>query len=282
MQRTSELGAFLRSRRGRLQPRDVGLNPVGARRQVPGLRREELAQLAGVSVAYYVRLEQGQSHHASDGVLDALARALRLDDVETAHLYTLARPAPAHRPGPRPERLRPRLRAMLDSFGTVPAYVVGRRTDVLGWNRTAHALLAAHLDHDAPYGPAGSRPNLTRMLFLDPRQRELYPDFDRRAGEAVAALRRTAGQFPDDQDLLGLIGELIVLSEEFAGLWAAHPVGECGSTAERYHHPLVGPLTLGEEVMHLAADAGQRLVVLHAEPDSASAAALRLLAASVR
>ncbi|GAA3136980.1 hypothetical protein GCM10017687_61950 [Streptomyces echinatus] len=120
------------------------------------------------------------------------------------------------------------------------------------------------------------------MLFLDPRQRELYPDFDRRAGEAVAALRRTAGQFPDDRDLLGLIGELTVLSEEFAGLWAAHPVGECGSTAERYHHPLVGPLTLGEEVMHLAADAGQRLVVLHAEPDSASAAALRLLAASVR
>jgi transcriptional regulator with XRE-family HTH domain len=282
MQRTSELGAFLRARRSQLQPQDVGLSPGGARRQVPGLRREELAQLAGVSVAYYIRLEQGQSHHASDGVLDALARALRLDDIETAHLHNLAKPDRAHRHEPHPERLRPQLRSMLDSFDTVPAYIVGRRTDVLAWNRQAHALLAAHVDYDAPHGSAESRPNLTRLLFLDPHQRELYPDWNRRARDAVAALRRSAGHFPDDRDLLGLIGELAVLSKEFADLWTAHPVGECGSTAERYHHPLIGSLTLDEEVMDLPTDAGQRLVVLNAEPNSPSAAALQLLAATHR
>ncbi|MFJ5722981.1 helix-turn-helix transcriptional regulator [Streptomyces sp. NPDC093149] len=282
MQRTLELGAFLRSRRSQVQPQDVGLNPVGARRQVPGLRREELAQLAGVSVAYYIRLEQGQSHHASDGVLDALARALRLNDIETAHLHTLAKPIRARRHEPHPERLRPRLRTMLESFDAVPAYIVGRRTDVLAWNRQAHALLAAHLDYDAPHVSTDSRPNLTRMLFLDPHQRELYPDWNRRARDAVAALRQTAGHFPDDRDLLRLVGELAVHSEEFAELWATHPVGECGSITERYHHPLVGSLALDEEVMHLPADAGQRLVVLNAEPDSPSAAALRLLAATHR
>ncbi|MFB6940166.1 helix-turn-helix transcriptional regulator [Streptomyces sp. NPDC060286] len=280
MQHTSELGAFLRSRRSQLQPRDVGLNPVGARRQVPGLRREELAQLAGVSVAYYIRLEQGQSHHASDGVLDALARALRLDDIETAHLHNLAKPDRAHRHEPHPERLRSQLRSMLDSFGTVPAYIVGRRTDILAWNRQAHALLAAHLCYDAPRGSVESRPNLTRLLFLDPHQRELYPDWNRRASDAVAALRRSAGRFPDDRDLLSLIGELATVSEEFADLWAMHPVGECGSTAERFHHPLIGSLTLDEEVMHLPTDTGQRLVVLNAAPNSPSAAALQLLAAT--
>ncbi|WP_431047051.1 helix-turn-helix transcriptional regulator [Streptomyces sp. P1-3] len=282
MQRTSGLGAFLRSRRGQLQPQDVGVNPVGARRQVPGLRRKELAQLAGVSVAYYIRLEQGQSHHASDGVLDALARALRLDDIETAHLHNLAKPARARRHEPHPELLRPQLRAMIDSFDTVPAYIVGRRTDALTWNRLAHALLADHLGYNAPHDSAESRPNLTRLLFLDPHQRELYPDWNRRARDAVAALRRSAGHFPDDRDLLSLIGELTTLSEEFADLWAAHPVGECGSTAERYHHPLAGSLTLGEEVMRLPTDAGQRLVVLNAEPNSPSTAALQLLAATHR
>ncbi|MGW3494858.1 helix-turn-helix transcriptional regulator [Streptomyces sp. NPDC001020] len=282
MQRTTELGAFLRSRRNQLQPEEVGLSPMGARRQVPGLRREELAQLAGVSVAYYIRLEQGQSHHASEGVLDALARALRLNDIETAHLHTLAKPAQARRGELPAERLRPQLRAMLESFGTVPAYIVGRRTDVLAWNRLAHALLAGHLGFDTPHGPPEGRPNLTRMLFLDPHQRELYPDWNRRAREAVAALRRSAGHFPDDRDLLGLIGELAVASVEFADLWAAHPVGECGSTTERYHHPLIGPLSLAEEVMHLPTDAGQRLVVLNAEPNSSSATALQLLVATHR
>ncbi|MGK4578556.1 helix-turn-helix transcriptional regulator [Kitasatospora sp. HPMI-4] len=282
MQRTSELGAFLRSRRSRLQPRDVGLNPVGARRQVPGLRREELAHLAGVSVAYYIRLEQGQSHQASDGVLDALARALRLDDIETAHLHNLAKPMRAHRHEPLPERPRPQLCAMLDSFNTVPAYIVGRRTDVLAWNRPAHALLAAHLDYEAPHGSAEGRPNMTRLLFLDPHQRKLYPDWNRRAGDAVAALRRSTGAFPDDRDLLALIIQLTTLSEEFTELRAAHPIGECGSTTERYHHPLIGSLTLDEEVMHLPSDPGQSLVVLNAEPDSPSASALQLLATTHR
>ncbi|WP_336205252.1 helix-turn-helix transcriptional regulator [Nonomuraea sp. LPB2021202275-12-8] len=277
MDRASELGEFLRSRRNRLRPEEVGLTSGGLRRQVPGLRREELAQLAGVSVAYYVRLEQGQSKNASDGVLDALARALKLNETETAHLHSLARPTRAARKKIRPERLRPSLATMINSFENVPAYIVGRRTDVLAWNRMAHALLAGHLDFDAPQRPA-DRPNMARMLFLDPHTCELFTDWKRRARDSVACLRLTAGCFPGDTALMTLIGELTVNSLEFASLWAAHPIQECASTTERYQHPLVGPMTLDEEVMQLPGDAGQRLIVINARPDSSSAAAINLLA----
>uniref|UniRef100_UPI003F491143 helix-turn-helix transcriptional regulator n=1 Tax=Nonomuraea bangladeshensis TaxID=404385 RepID=UPI003F491143 len=277
MDRGSELGEFLRSRRNRLRPEEVGLTTGDFRRQVPGLRREELAQLAGVSIAYYVRLEQGQSKNASDGVLDALARALKLDETETAHLHSLARPARAARKKIRPERLRPSLLTMIDSLENVPAYIVGRRTDVLAWNRMAHALLAGHLDFEAPERRA-DRPNLARMLFLDPHTRELFADWKRRARDSVACLRLTAGCFPGDTELMTLIGELTMHSVEFASLWSAHPIHECTSTTERYQHPLVGAMTLDEEVMHLPGDAGQRLIVINARPDSSSAAALSLLA----
>jgi transcriptional regulator with XRE-family HTH domain len=277
MEHGSALGEFLRSRRDRLRPEEAGLAPGGLRRQVPGLRREELAQLAGVSVAYYIRLEQGQSGNASDGVLDALARALRLDETETAHLHSLARPTRARRKKIRPERLRPSLAVMIDSMGNVPAYVAGRRTDVLAWNRMAHALLAGHLDFEAPGRPA-DRPNMARMLFLDPHTRELYADWNRRARNSVACLRLTAGCFPGDTALMALIGELTVNSPEFASLWATHPIQECTFTTERYQHPLVGALTLDEEVMQLPGDAGQRVVVINARPGSSSAAALGLLA----
>ncbi|HEY7485575.1 MAG TPA: helix-turn-helix transcriptional regulator [Streptosporangiaceae bacterium] len=276
MEQRAELGEFLRSRRARLQPEDVGLTVYGGRRRVPGLRREELAQLAGVSVAYYTRLEQGQSQNASDAVLDALARVLRLDEDERAHLHGLAQPTRPTRRRARPERLRPAMRHMIESFDSVPALVIGRRCDVLAWNRMAHALLAAHLDFESPHRPA-DRPNLVRMTFLDPHYRDLYADIKRKASDGVAYLRLTAGRYPDDPQLTALIGELTVHSQEFAALWAAHPVRDCVYATRELRHSLVGPLTLTEQLMVLPDDPGQRVVVLTAEPGSPSAAALQLL-----
>ncbi|GAB2655839.1 helix-turn-helix transcriptional regulator [Nocardia goodfellowii] len=274
----AELGEFLRSRRARLQPGDAGLRPYGGRRRVPGLRREELAQLAGVSAGYYTRLEQGQSPNASDAVLDAVARVLRLDEAERAHLYSLARPTPkGRRRAVEPERVRPGVRLMIDSFGDVPALVMGRFADVLAWNRMAHALLAGHLDFDAPDRP-GDRPNIARLVFLDPHTRELYDDWPRKARSTVADLRLIAGRYPGAPALGSLIGELTLGSPEFARLWAAHTVGDCGGAARIYHHPMVGGMTLRTEFMTLPEDEGQRVAVFNAEPGSPSEAALRILA----
>ncbi|OMI33159.1 XRE family transcriptional regulator [Streptomyces sparsogenes DSM 40356] len=245
---------------------------------MPGLRREELAQLAGVSAGYYTRLEQGQSPNASDAVLDAVARVLRLDEAERAHLYSLARPKPpGRRRAARPERVRPGVRVMIESFGDVPALVMGRFCDVLAWNRMAHALLGGHLDFDAPNRPAG-RPNIARLMFLDPHTRELYADWPRKARSTVADLRLLTGRYPSDPTLTGLIGELTIGSEEFARLWAALAVGDCGTAARTYRHPLVGTMTLMCELLTLPADEGQRVAVMNAEPGSPSEEALRLLA----
>jgi transcriptional regulator with XRE-family HTH domain len=271
------LGEFLRSRRARLRPEDVGLVNFGARRRVPGLRREEIAQLAGVSVAYYTRLEQGQSLNASDAVLDAIARVLQLDDDERTALYDHARQQPRARRRTRPENLRPGIRQMIESFDRVPAAVIGRRSDVLAWNRMAHALLAGHLAFDAPSRPA-DRPNLARLVFLDPHTRELYADWRRKSRDAVAYLRMSAARYPDDPKLSELVGELSVHSPEFAALWSAHPVRECASNVREYQHPLVGSLTLRDELLRLPDDEGQRVVVYNAEPASTSEAGLRLLA----
>lgn len=243
---------------------------------MPGLRREELAQLAGVSAGYYTRLEQGQSPNASDAVLDAVARVLHLDDTERAHLYALARPGPRRRPVDRPERVRPGARTMIESFGNVPALVIGRFLDVLAWNRMAHALVAGHLDRTAPHHPA-HRPNIARMVFLDPHARELYRDWPRKARSTIADLRLIAGRYPDAPGLTGLIGELTVGSPQFTSLWAAHRVGDCDTATGTYHHPVVGDLTLSAELLALP-DEGQRVAVLNAEPDSPSDAALQLLA----
>lgn len=278
MDKQGELGEFLRSRRARLQPEDAGLPTFGGRRRVPGLRREELAQLAGVSAGYYTRLEQGQSPNASDAVLDAVARVLRLDEAESAHLYALARPkAKTRRRTPRPERVRPGVRLMIDSFGDVPALVMGRFLDVLAWNPMAHALLAGHLDFHAPDRP-GDRPNIARLLFLDPHLRELYGDWLRKARATVADLRLIAGRHPGAPGLTALVGELTVGSPEFAKLWAAHAVGDCGTDTRVYHHPVVGTMAIVAEFMALPYDEGQRVAVFNAEPGSSSAAALRLLA----
>ncbi|MYV40972.1 helix-turn-helix domain-containing protein [Streptomyces sp. SID1328] len=279
MDRRSELGEFLRTRRGRLSPEDVGLSDYGGRRRVPGLRREEIAQLAGVSAGYYTRLEQGQSPNASDAVLDAIARVLRLDETEQSHLYSLARQRPPEpRRHARPEQLRPGVQLLLDAFGALPALVIGRSTDVLAWNRTAHALLAGHLSFEAPLQPR-QRPNIARLIFLDPHTRELYADWRAKARDTVADLRLIADAYPDDLALAELIGELTMKSEEFAALWAAHPVHRCVPQLTReFRHPLVGALTLNNELLDLSNDVGQRMAVFTADPNSASAAALALLA----
>ncbi|MDJ0385731.1 helix-turn-helix transcriptional regulator [Streptomyces sp. G-G2] len=272
-QRT-ELGEFLRSCRARLLPEDVGLPDYGRHRRVPGLRREELAQLAGVSVAYYTRLEQGQGQNVSAEVLDALARALRLDDTQYTHLTHLAQPKARKRrqsQSHRPEKVRPELLTMLDALDGVPAYIVGRRQDVVGWNRMARAV----------FGDFGALPpqerNLVRLVFLDPAAAELYGDWECRACEVVSNLRLYAGQYPDDPQLSALVGELSVKNAEFRQLWAEHTVANKAHGAKQLRHPLVGALTLSFETLGFPDNPEQSLVVFHAEPGSASADALRLL-----
>lgn len=237
MDKRRELGQFLKSRRGRLQPEDVGLQAFG-RRRVPGLRREELAQLAGVSVDYYVRLEQGRAGQPSEGVLEAIARALRLDAAEWSHLYDLARPSRRRRRQPRPERVRPAVRQLLDALEGIPAMVVGRRMDVLAWNRLAAALLV-----DWGSLPPEQR-NAARHVFFDEGARELYPDWEEGARATVAYLRLAAGRHPDDPGLAALVGELSMKSEEFRRWWADHDVHEKTHGTKRLMHPIVGELTV--------------------------------------
>ncbi|SFR78156.1 Helix-turn-helix domain-containing protein [Agromyces sp. CF514] len=272
----TELGEFLRSRRDRLTPREAGVDSYG-RRRVPGLRREELAQLAGVSMTYLTRLEQGQSQNASDSVIHALARALQLDADERAHLFVLARPARPKRPrASEPESAKPGAEQLLHAMGEVPAVLLGRFNDVLAWNRAGHLLLAGHLDADAPARPE-ERPNQLRLLFLDPHTRDLYVDWDDEAALAVASLRYVAAQFADDRRLAELVGELSVNSPDFARLWAGHDVRLCTSGAKRFRHPEVGDLELDYEVLHLPEGNGQRILAHSARSASTSSAALRLL-----
>ncbi|AWZ07992.1 MULTISPECIES: helix-turn-helix transcriptional regulator [unclassified Streptomyces] len=277
MDTPTALGDFLRNRRARLQPEDVGLPTHGTRRRVPGLRREELALLAGVSITYYTHLEQGQSTNASDSVLDSLARALRLTPDEHAHLRDLARPPKAKRVRPpRPEYARATTRRLIGAMPQVPAVVLDARNDVLAWNPLGHALLAGHLAFASPDEPAG-RPNLTRMLFLDPHTRELYTDWKNEARVALAALRLVAGRDPEDRALAGLIGSLMLRSPEFADLWSKQPVRECTVGTKELHHPAVGPMTLDFESLRLSDGTGHRMLLYSAAESSSSDAALRLL-----
>ncbi|MFE2351814.1 helix-turn-helix domain-containing protein [Kitasatospora cineracea] len=277
METTTALGEFLRTRRAQLRPEDAGLTPYPGRRRVPGLRREELALLAGVSATYYTRLEQGHSANASDGVLDALARALRLTGDERAHLYDLARPArPGRAPQHRPAKARPATRQLIDAMPQVPAAVLDRGNDVLAWNALGHALLAGHLDPTAPDRPA-DRPNLTRLLFLDPHTRELHARWEEDARTAVAALRLAVGRYPEDRRLAQLVGQLTIQSPEFAAMWARHPVRDCAVGSKSFRHPLVGPLELQFESLPLSDGTTHRLLLYSAAPDSPSAAALALL-----
>jgi transcriptional regulator with XRE-family HTH domain len=271
--RRAELTEFLHTRRARLKPVDVGLPDLGRHRRVPGLRREELAQLAGVSVAYYTRLEQGNAQNVSADVLDAIARALRLTDAETQHLMHLSKPKRHSRrkTQTRPQQLRPALGTLLESMELVPAYVLGPRTDILAWNR-----LAAAVFHDFAAVPEKHR-NYARLVFLDPTMRTLYADWEVKAGETASALRVYAGYCADDPELSALVGELSVRSAEFRRLWAAHEVREKGYGSKVLNHPLVGPLDLSYESLKLPDDPEQTLLLFHAEPGSKSADALRLL-----
>lgn len=278
MDASSELGDFLKSRRAALRPEEVGITPHPTRRRVTGLRREELAMLANVSITHYTRLEQGRATNVSDGLLDAIARTLRLTDDETAHLKHLARPAAAsHRPAPpRVAHASASARQLLGAMTLVPAVVMDRRNDVLAWNQLGHALLAGHLAPDSPDSPA-TRPNLTRMLFLDERYRRLYTHWDDQALLAVAALRLVAGRHPDDRPLAELVGQLTMNCDEFAALWARHPVRTCTSGIKHLRHPLVGAVELCFENLDIPGTEGQRLIAYTAEPGSPSEAALRLL-----
>jgi transcriptional regulator with XRE-family HTH domain len=271
MARDTRLGEFLQARRAQISPEAAGIAPYG-RRRVPGLRREELAQLAGVSVDYYVRLEQGRAAHPSPEVLDAIARALQLDEVERAHMHQLATPSPARRRSPATERVAPGLAQLLAALETVPAIVIGRRMDILAWNRLAAALMGASgwLKPD--------RPNLARMMFLDPACRDLYADWDRHARETVGFLRHSAGRHPDDPGLAALVGELSVKSEPFARWWADHLVREKASGTKRYQHPIVGELTLNFETLVPPGAPDQAMITYVAEPGSPSETSLRLLA----
>lgn len=272
----TELGEFLRIRRSGLQPEDVGLQTYGVRR-VPGLRREELAMLAGVSMTYYTRLEQGLSANASLSVLEAITRALQLNEAERAHLMDLAKPTrPKRRTGMKPDCTRPGTLRLINSMATLPAIILNRRSEVLGWNSLGHKLVASHLEFESPHSRV-DRPNLTRMLFLDAHTRELYAHWREEAIRAVSSLRLLAGRLDDDQQLITLVGELTVRSAEFARLWAKHPVAICREGLKHFQHPSVGSLDLHFEVLATPDDSGHRILIYTAEPDSSSAAGLHLL-----
>ncbi|MFE9796761.1 helix-turn-helix transcriptional regulator [Streptomyces goshikiensis] len=269
-----ELRDFLRSRRARIRPDEVGLGLYAGRRRVPGLRREEVAQLAGVSVDYYVRLERGRTPNASVTVLEAVARALRLDHAERAHLFDLAKPGPgARRRRPTPvQRVRPGLLRTLDALTATPAMILGHRLDVLAANPLAKAL---YTDFDVL--PHRDR-NLARFVFLDPTAHDLLADWETAARGTVAALRLYAGRHPHDPRLSELVGALSVHDEDFRQWWADHDVLEYTHGTKLYRHPLVGELTLEYESLTLPDDPDQALYLYTAEPDSPSEHALRLLA----
>ncbi len=275
MDARSEIREFLTSRRAKITPGQAGLRTYGDNRRVPGLRREEVALLAGVSVDYYTRLERGNASGVSESVLEALARALQLDEAERAHLFDLARAAGSttrRRRRPAPQRVRPSVQRILDAITGAPAFVRNGRMDILAANRLGRAFYSQHFD--SPHGP----PNSARFIFLDPRAADFYVEWEQVATDAVAILRSEAGRDPYDRDLSDLVGELSTRSETFRTRWAAHNVRFHDTGSKRFHHPVVGDLGLTFETMQLAADAGLMLFVYTAEPGSKSEEALNLLA----
>lgn len=269
-----ETREFLTSRRARITPEQAGLPTYGARR-VPGLRREEVAVLAGVSVPYYTRLERGDMNGVSEGVLEALARALQLDEAERAHLFDLARAAqPAGLPPRRRQtrqRVRPAVQQVLDTMTGAAALVGNDRLDILASNQLGRALFSEL--YAGPTRPA----NFARFVFLDRRARDFYLDWDRAATDTVAILRSAAGRDPHDRDLSDLVGQLSTQSEEFRTRWATHNVRIHRSAVKHLNHPTVGDLTLNFESLELPADPGLAISTYTAEPGSKSEEALNLL-----
>jgi transcriptional regulator with XRE-family HTH domain len=273
----TEIRDFLTTRRAKITPEGAGLPSYGGHRRVTGLRREEVALLAGVSVDYYTRLERGNLSGASDSVLESLARALQLDEAERVHLFDLARAANTsaatargrRRPAP---HLRPGVQRLLDAMTMAPAYVRNGRLDVLGANRLGRAVFAPLFDS------AARVPNIARFIFLDPAAQDFYVEWADLAGDTVALLRAEAGRDPYDRALTDLIGELSTRSEVFRTWWAAHQVRLHRAGLKRLHHPVVGELCLAYESMELTADPGLRLNAYSAEPASPSQDGLNLLA----
>ncbi len=269
-----QVGDFLRHRRSVVSPEDAGVVSHTPRR-VAGLRREEVAELAGVSLTYYTRLEQGVARHPSTQVLDAVARALNLSSVERAHLHRLAgtaRTVPARR-----RSVATAMQALLDRMPDVAGIALSPVQDIVAWNRLGHAVTAGHLDPGAPYGP--TPPNKVALLFTDPASRALHREWEHEASLAVASLRYVSGTFATDPALARLIGRLSIESPDFAHLWAEQPIELCSTGTKRFHHPVVGRLDLTYEVLHLPQDDGHRLLLMHAVPGSSDDDALRLLAA---
>jgi transcriptional regulator with XRE-family HTH domain len=269
-----DIREFLTSRRARITPEQAGLPAYGAKRRVAGLRREEVALLAGISVEYYTRLERGNARGASESVLEGIARALQLDEAERAHLVDLVRIANTTHPARRPtqQRVRPSVQRILDSMTGTPAFVHNGRLDILYANQLGYALFS-EIFRD-PVRPA----NAARFFFLDPRATEFYVEWENIANDIVALLRAEAGRDPYDRGLSDLIGELSTRSEEFRVRWATHNVRFHRSGVKHFHHPVVGDLTLTYEALDLPASPGLTIFVYMAEPNSPSHDALNLLA----
>jgi transcriptional regulator with XRE-family HTH domain len=270
----AEIREFLATRRAKLTPQRAGLPPGGGRRRVPGLRREEVAVLAGVSTEWYVRLEKGHINGVSDDVLDAVARALQLDEAERIHLFNLARAAKPQRAQRRRTqlRVRPSIERLLASMASTPAFVRNGRIDVLATNPLFRALYSPVFDNSS--GP----PNLARFTFLDPRARDFYPEWDEAADGTVALLRGQAGRDPHDRDLSDLVGELATRSDEFRTRWAGHDVRLHQAGIKHFHHPVVGPIEVVFDSLEPSADPGLILTTYSAEPNTPSEDALKLLA----
>src|SRR5436309_15656839 len=276
MDARSEIREFLTSRRARITPEQAGLTSYGPRR-VPGLRREEVAVLAGVSAPYYPRIERGDMNGVSDSVLEALARALGLDEAERAHLFDLARalrPAGPPRRRRAPKRgVRPSIQHILDGLTGAAAFVHNARLDNLAANQLGQALYSDMFSRAAGPGPVNS----ARYVFLDAGARDFYIDWERAASDVVAILRTAAGREPSDRDLSDLVSELSTQSAEFRTRWAAHNVRFHDTGIKDLHHPVVGDLSLTYNRMELAADPGLAITIYTAEPNSRSAEALSLL-----
>ncbi|MEE2570691.1 helix-turn-helix transcriptional regulator [Pseudarthrobacter sp. J64] len=275
MDNRAEVREFLASRRARITPEQAGLEQFGGRRRVKGLRREEVALLAGVSVDYYTRLERGNLAGVSESVLDAIAHALELDRAEHDHLYDLARAAGPgrRRPAGAPAAVvRPVLQHLLDAITTAPAFIGNNRMDIVAANALGYALYSDM--YRTPARPA----NHSRFIFLDPRSQDFYTEWEQAANANVAILRREAGRAPHDKGIAALVGELSMRSEEFRVRWAAHNVRRHYSGAKVFRHPVVGLLELNYQVMELEEDPGHALTVFPAVPGSPSDEALRLLA----
>lgn len=275
MSNADDIREFLATRRARLTPAQAGLPAYGRTRRVPGLRREEVALLAGISAEYYTRLERGNARGVSDDVLESVSRALHLDEAEHAHLLDLVRVANEERPQRRaatPTQVRPSIRRIVDAMAGIPAFVSNGRLDILYANPLLEALYSEHFRD--PVRPVNS----ARFMFLDPRARSFYPDWETNARDAVAALRGEAGRNPYDRGLSDLVGLLSTRSEEFRIDWARHDVRFHRSGTKRFRHPLVGDLTLAYERLELPADPGLGIVTYSAEPGSPSEAALTELA----